>query len=63
MSPTKVSEEIVRLTLPQAAEQALWDLRQWTKDHAKDCECFTCRESIPDLSTALGEHLDVPASA
>ncbi len=54
-------EEIIVLTLPQAAEQALWDLRQWVKDHPSDCECFTCCDTIPDLSRSLGEHLVVPA--
>jgi hypothetical protein len=48
-----LEEEIIVLTLPQAAEQALWDLRQWTKDHPADCECFTCRDTIPDLIRAL----------
>ena len=48
-------EEIIVLTLPQAAEQALWDLRQWVKDHPSDCECFTCCDTIPDLKRSLGE--------
>jgi len=48
-----MNEEIIVLTLPQAAEQALWDLRQWTKDHPSDCECFTCCDTIPDLSRSL----------
>jgi hypothetical protein len=48
-------EEIIALTLPQASEQALWDLQQWTKDHSPACECFTCRETIPDLKAALDD--------
>jgi len=50
-----LKEEMVVLSLPSAAEQALWDLRQWVKDHPKPCECFTCGDTIPDLERALGE--------
>ena len=50
---TFVIEEGVELSLHQAAEQALWDLKQWVKDHPEACECFTCNESIPDLERAL----------
>ena len=49
-----LEEEIVALTLPQAAEQALWDLQQWTEDHPRGCDCFTCGDSIPDLARSLG---------
>ncbi len=48
-----VKEEVVVLSLHDAAEQALWDLRQWVKNHPKPCECFTCGDSIPDLERAL----------
>ena len=48
-----IEEEKIVLTLPQAAEQALWDLQQWVKDHAPGCECYTCVESIPDLKVVL----------
>lgn len=50
---TFVVEDGIELSLHQAGEQALWDMKQWVKDHAKDCECFTCNESIPDLERAL----------
>lgn len=46
-------EPVIVLSLHDAAEQALWDLRQWVKDHPKPCECFTCNDSIPDLERAL----------
>lgn len=48
-----VREEVVQLSLSAAASQALWDLKQWVKDHVKGCDCFTCGESIPDLERAL----------
>jgi hypothetical protein len=48
-----MKEEVIQLSLCAAAEQALWDLMQWVKDHAKGCECFTCKESISDLEWAL----------
>lgn len=52
-----IEEEVIVLSLHDAADQALWDLRQWVKDHSKTCDCFTCKESIPDLERALGsEH-------
>jgi hypothetical protein len=44
-----------KMTLEDAARQALWDLKEWVKDHPTDCECFTCRESIPDLEETLTE--------
>ena len=31
--------------------------------YCENCECFTCGDSIPDLSRSLGEHLDVPGRA
>ena len=46
-------EPVILLPLQDAAEQALWDLRQWVEDHPEDCECFTCGDSIPDLERAL----------
>lgn len=46
-------EEVVELSLSAAAQQALWDLKQWVEDHEKGCDCFTCKESIPDLEKAL----------
>jgi len=50
-------EPVVVLSLHDAAEQALWDLKEWVKDHPKNCECYTCCDSIPDLERALGsEH-------
>lgn len=54
MIAEELKEEIIELTLQQAAEQALWDLQEWTKDHAAGCDCFTCGESIPDLARSLG---------
>jgi len=48
-----IEEDVIALSLHDAAEQALWDLRQWVKDHPKPCECFTCCDSIPDLERAL----------
>lgn len=44
-----------KMTLEDAARQALWDLQQWVKDHPPNCECFTCGESIPDLKHMLPE--------
>jgi hypothetical protein len=52
-----IEEEKIVLTLRQAAEQALWDLQQWTFDHAPGCDCFTCGDTIPDLAQALGAEL------
>ncbi len=53
-TPSIVDDEpVIVLSLHDAAEQALWDLRQWVKDHSKPCECFTCGDSIPDLERAL----------
>ena len=46
-------EPMIVLSLHDAAEQALWDLRQWVKDHPRGCECFTCGDSIPDLERVL----------
>jgi hypothetical protein len=46
-------ETQVTLTLYEAAEEALWDLQQWVKDHPANCDCFTCGETIPDLRTAI----------
>jgi hypothetical protein len=55
--PANVPVLDVVLSLHDAAEQALWDLRQWVKDHQQPCECYTCGDSIPDLERALGsEH-------
>jgi hypothetical protein len=51
--PFVIKEEVIQLSLHDAAEQALWDLRQWVKDHPKPCECFTCCDTIPDLERAL----------
>jgi len=50
-----LKEEVIVLSLHDAAEQALWDLKQWVKDHPKSCDCITCCDSIPDLERALGE--------
>jgi hypothetical protein len=50
-----LKEEVIELSLQDAAHQALWDLKQWVKDHPKGCECFTCCDSIPDLKRVLGE--------
>jgi len=47
------TEEVIVLSLHDAAEQALWDLQQWVKDHKQGCDCYTCNESIPDLKQAL----------
>jgi hypothetical protein len=56
-SEQELEEPVIVLSLTDAAHQALWDLRQWVKDHPKDCECYTCKDSIPDLVKALGtEH-------
>jgi len=52
-SEQELAEPVIVLSLHDAAEQALWDLRQWVKDHPKPCECFTCCDSIPDLERAL----------
>ena len=52
-----VEEDVIVLSLTDAAHQALWDLRQWVEDHPATCDCYTCKESIPDLERALGtEH-------
>lgn len=52
---SEIKEEIILLTVEQAAGQALWDLQQWTKDHLPTCNCFTCLDTIPDLCRALGQ--------
>lgn len=52
----KVVKEVkIKLTLRQAAEQALGDLMLWTKGHTSNCQCLTCKDSIPDLKQALKE--------
>jgi len=43
-----------KLSLFEAAEQALWDLKQWVNDHPADCRCYTCGDTIPDLRRSLG---------
>ena len=48
-----VPEDIISMTVHEAAGQALWDLKQWVKDHEKNCQCFTCCDTIPDLERAL----------
>jgi hypothetical protein len=57
-SEQELEEPVIVLSLHDAAEQALWDLRQWVEDHPATCDCYTCKESIPDLERALGtEHV------